>query len=75
MTVDWGRARYVLILWNHGDGVFGANIDNNDGHLGDTLRIAELAGALDHLKQGGVTLDRISFDSCWMVFIGMKGVA
>jgi hypothetical protein len=66
--IAWAAAQapashYALILWDHGNGVRGFNVDDSDGAAPDSLSPAELAAAL---TTAAVHFDLVGFDSCLM---------
>ncbi len=65
--IQWGKSaypadRYVLILWNHGDGTMGG-YGRDELNDGTTMRLSVIREAL---KNGGVHFDIIGFDACLM---------
>jgi len=67
---------YALVIWNHGDGIRGAAVDDTDG---DYLSISEVAQALRSSNLPNNKVDVLGFDACLMgtldVLYGVKDVA
>lgn len=65
--IQWATAaypadRYVLILWDHGDGTMGG-YGRDELNDGATMRLSVIREAL---KNGGIHFDIIGFDACLM---------
>ena len=68
----WGNQKYKsarrsLVLWNHGGGCMGG-VCSDENHVGDSLRIDEVKGALESAKPQS-KYEIIGFDACLMASI------
>jgi len=70
--LSWGNQKYKsarrsLVLWNHGGGCMGG-VCSDENHVGDSLRIDEVKGALESAKPQS-KYEIIGFDACLMASI------
>ncbi|WP_028504885.1 clostripain-related cysteine peptidase [Ruminococcus sp. FC2018] len=70
--LSWGNKKYrstrrSLVLWNHGGGCMGG-VCSDENHVGDSLRIDEVKGALESAKPQS-KYEIIGFDACLMASV------
>jgi hypothetical protein len=69
---NYPSEKFCLVLWNHGTGWKGMNVDDGTGESYYELELDELEAGLRTLKEEGKKIDVLLFDMCLM---GMTEVA
>ena len=62
---NFPAARYVLVLWGHGDGPTGG-VCFDELFDDDSLMLDEIAAALEGASQAGQNIEALIFDACMM---------
>lgn len=60
---NYPAEKYILVLWDHGGGYFGACWDEDNGD--DNLNLTEIRTALKNVYESlGIKIDIVGFDAC-----------